>query len=256
MAQNLLWRIAIWPFSGRSRNGLHPNMKTTITSLLIFGLATASSVHATQVFSEDFESGSAPSEITGSGSVIGTQGYSAHGFGDSFFRNDTIPALSTEIDLAGLASHNSVTLSFDLAVINSWDGSSGGTVAPDQFNVTIDGTVFFAETFDNFSASDQSYAGTAIVSRENLFRDSGDNVTWVDSAYNLTLTVPHTSSSLDIAFFASGSGWQGTYDESFAIDNITVDATGGTGVPDGGGTLALLSVALLGMTRFLGRKNS
>jgi hypothetical protein len=34
----------------------------------------------------------------------------------------------------------------------------------------------------------------------------------------------HSSSTLSIEFFASGSGWQGSTDESWAIENLQVTA--------------------------------
>src|SRR5262249_49353682 len=48
-----------------------------------------------------------------------------------------------------------------------------------------------------------------------------------DSAYNVGLdsafsNIPHTSSSLTVEWFASGAGWQGGSDESWAIDNLEV----------------------------------
>jgi hypothetical protein len=50
---------------------------------------------------------------------------------------------------------------------------------------------------------------------------------YLDSAYNMGLepafnAIPHTSSSLTIEWYASGAGWQGSTDESWAIDNMEV----------------------------------
>ena len=56
-------------------------------------------------------------------------------------------------------------------------------------------------------------------------------------------SIPHTNSSLSIEIYASGSNWQGSVDESWAIDNFSV-----TVVPEPvksamifAGALALLS---------------
>jgi hypothetical protein len=51
--------------------------------------------------------------------------------------------------------------------------------------------------------------------------------TYEDSAYNMGLepslqSIPHSGSTLFIEFFASGAGWQGNTDESWAIDNVVV----------------------------------
>ena len=50
---------------------------------------------------------------------------------------------------------------------------------------------------------------------------------YVDSAYDLgwepaLQSIPHTASAVTIAWFASGDGWQGGSDESWAIDNVQI----------------------------------
>lgn len=47
-------------------------------------------------------------------------------------------------------------------------------------------------------------------------------------------SIAHTSSALTLEFFASGAGWQGGGDESWAIDNlkISINARAGTVVPE------------------------
>jgi hypothetical protein len=42
--------------------------------------------------------------------------------------------------------------------------------------------------------------------------------------------------NLDIYFYASGAGWQGGTDESFAIDNVQVSSTIGCNLTPGAGT--------------------
>lgn len=48
-----------------------------------------------------------------------------------------------------------------------------------------------------------------------------------DSGYDLgpepaLQAIPHAASALTIEWFASGDGWQGSHDESWAIDNVEV----------------------------------
>jgi hypothetical protein len=68
---------------------------------------------------------------------------------------------------------------------------------------------------------------------------------WADRAFNMSteslLTLAHTGSTLTIDFYASGDGWQGYYDESWAIENLKVEAVP---VPP---TLLLLAPGLLGL---------
>jgi hypothetical protein len=202
---------------------------------------------STTVFWTDFEAG-VPVEISGAGERATTEGYSAHGFGEWYFLNETTgnPAASTFLNLAGLPAHSFVQVAFDLAIIDSWDGSTpvGGTASPDFFNVRLDGVTVFSETFDNFLITDQTFTGTPIVYGESLARNGG----WPDSAYAISLLLPHTSSSLTLEWFASGGGWQGGIDESWAIDNIQVSLPRQpTGVPEGGSTLLLLGIATMGL---------
>jgi hypothetical protein len=175
---------------------------------------------AQTVFSTDFEAG-LPAEFSGAGAVTGTEGYSAFGFGDSYLRNATAgnPASPTVLSLGGLPSHTDVEISFDLAIIDSWDGSTDA-FAPDLLNVTVNGLSVFSDTFDNFAAGDQTYLGPATALRVLNLAQNGD---WPDSAYPISITLPHTGDSLDLEWFASGAGWQGGgLDESWAIDNLRV----------------------------------
>jgi hypothetical protein len=178
---------------------------------------------AALLFTTDFE-GPLPPEFGGAGGIEGTQGYSAHGFGRQFLRNDTSgdPAGATTLTLGGLAAHTSVTLTFSLAIVDSWDGNTdlGGTVPPDFLNVQADGVTVFSETFEQFDLTDQSYGGAPTTSGSDL----GFNAGWNDSAYEITLSFPHASSDLVLSWFASGAGWQAGLDESWAIDNLEVSA--------------------------------
>jgi hypothetical protein len=228
-------------------------------STLIVGMAMLATgpftVTATTVFSTDFEAG-VPAEFSGAGTRTATAGYSAHGFEDFYLRNATTgnPAASTVLTLAGLPVHTDIAITFDLAIIDSWDGSTplGGTVPPDFFNVRVDGNLVFSHTFDNFNLADQTYPDAPIVFGSNLAHTAG----FPDSAYGISLVLPHSSSNLSIEWFASGAGWQGGADESWAIDNIRVVVRGeGTPVPETGSALLLLGISTLALIGAQ-RKNS
>ena len=229
--------VGVRPASAkRSRGG-------TALAALALALAYASSTaEAATVLTSDFEGG-LPSEFSGAGVLTGTQGYSGYGFGATYLRNDTSgnPANPTTLSLSGLASHTGVEITFDLAIIDSWDGNVGG-VGPDFFNVKVDGASALSETFSTFNLGDQSYAGVPTVFGLNLAQSS-----WADAAYRITLSVPHTGGTLSLDWFASGSGWQAGADESWAIDNLKVDITGSSGVPDAGATFGLLAFGLAGV---------
>ncbi len=69
---------------------------------------------------------------------------------------------SQTLNLSGLTAGQTYTLTFDLYVLDSWDGSStnGG---PDYFRVKADNTVLMQDTFANFATSAQSFNSSAPV---------------------------------------------------------------------------------------------
>lgn len=206
-------------------------------------------------FKTGFEAEKKPDEIIG-GSIKETQGYSKLGFGDKFLINRTKKnkknknkAESTILTLNDLPSHTSIDLNFLLAIIDSWDGSGKIKIyEPDFFNVKVDGKSVFRETFSNFRSDDQSYKapeGGVLASPRKL----GFTKRWKDSAYDMSLeptlkNIAHTSDTLRVEWFASGKGWQGSRDESWAIDNVEV-VLNGTTVPEPS-TLSFLALGTLG----------
>lgn len=186
-------------------------MRALFLTIALFLGGTAHA--ATQVFFEDFSSGAAPAEFSGAGTVVSAQGYAGVGtFADNLLHNDT--STPTNLSLSGLASHNSITLKFDLAIIDSWDG--GGAFGPDLFNVNLDAVSILSTLMPNAVYP----AGVSLT--VDAIADLGFNATWFDRAFTVALTVAHTGSTADFSFFASGAGFQGSFDESWAIDNVEV----------------------------------
>ena len=183
-------------------------------------------------FSTDFNSGVPPqfSDIVTTESV---QGYSGIGTGNNvfsgdFLRNSSIPPLPTTLTLTGLPAHTSIDLHFLLAIIDSWDGTGSACCGIDSFTITIDGEPVFNEVFNNAAIGGvQSYIpppGVELARTVELgFRDidEHDQDSGYDMGKNPTFSkIPHTSNILTIEWFASGPGWQGDFDESWAIDNL------------------------------------
>lgn len=170
------------------------------------------------------------------GDIVSSEGY---GLGNFVWTDSTDV---TDIAIGGMGAHSLLTFSFDLAIIDSWDGSTtaGGLVPPDFFNVVLDGVTVFSETFDNFILADGSASAT--LSPTLGPAALGFNAAWNDSLYQLSFTILHSSPTLSIQMFASGGGFQGGMDESWAWDNFTIS----TSVPEPG-TLALLGIGLLGI---------
>lgn len=204
--------------------------------VLVAACAVASVANAQQVFYTDFESG-VPAEFSGAGAAEGTQGYASYGFGQQFLRNDTLGSPSI-LTLTNLPAHTAISIDLLLAAIDSWD-STNGSPSPDFFNISVDDVPVFQATFANTSGSN-SY-GPLLVDNANLgfsgYLDDAADLTAIAALTN----IPHTASSVVIKFYASGGGWQGSTDESWAIDNLSV-----TAVPaPGAAAMGLLGLAAL-----------
>ncbi|MFM9962945.1 MAG: Calx-beta domain-containing protein [Planctomycetaceae bacterium] len=207
-------------------------------------------------FATDFETG-VPAELSGTTTLSAVQGYAGLGtgpdvFSGSLLQNSTgaspvlspgsVPQVLTTLTLTNLPTHGSIDLDFLLAIINSWDGlvSPNPLLAPDFFNVRVDGVRVFRGNFDNLglTGANQGYvppAGVQLSTRP--FTDLGfpgpvpSSANTRDSAWNLGLdpvfqNIPHTASTLTIDFFADGAGFEGGTSESWGIDNLRVTLNG------------------------------
>ena len=189
--------------------------------------------------------------------IVVPGGYAVTGiFSGSMLHNQTIlsgaEATHTTLILSNLPAHDTIDINFALAIIDSWD-STDGDPTPDYFNVTVDGASIFQETYANASGS-VSYSdpdGTLVASGALGFT-AGDSFFNGDRAYNSALDsvflVPHTGSTLTIDWFASGAGWQGSFDESWGMDNLSVSVISTVPIPAsvwlfGSGLLGLVSIA-------------
>ncbi|MEL6104465.1 MAG: PEP-CTERM sorting domain-containing protein [Planctomycetota bacterium] len=214
------------------------------------------------VFQSDFESG-IPTNMSGTGVLTGTQGYSAFGFGNTFLRTEAGNGIGNGIELTldNLPSHTSVSIDFLLAVIDSWDGVGNTVHGPDGLSVAVDGVIVFSEVFENSNSGVQTYVsppGVTLARRESLgFAPTG--IFFADSAYDMSLDatfsdIAHTSSSLTINWFRhSGLQINGSssvpVDESWAIDNLSVTLGGVAAVPEPTSALLLLPLTAASMLR-------
>jgi hypothetical protein len=159
------------------------------------------------------------------------------------FGNSTV-----QLALAGLAAHSDLTISFDLYVIGSWDGNSGGAIGPDYWSFGVNGVPLLSTTFSLWWAPTQAYPDAAGVgdhpARTGAAEASNSlgypvNEWFGDSVYHLTYTIPHTSNAVGFDF--AGSNLQGLDDESWGLDNVEVGAIDATAVPEPG-SLALVAL--------------
>ena len=204
---------------------------------LLAGLAGASAANAApvNVFSTDFDSGLDPRISPDTATLTGVQGFAGLGpvgnqFGGNFLRSET--GHTVTLSLTGLPTHDTVTLSFLFAAIDSLDGT-GVFPSGDFFKIVFDGNTLFSESFANALPSQiQSYVpppGVELARHVDL-GFTGPGSFYTDSAYNFGADpafadFAHSSSSLTLEFFIFGPGNQGLDDESWAMDNLNVSVT-------------------------------
>jgi hypothetical protein len=227
-----------------------------LIAVLLACLVPAGAMAAT-VYFNDFDGGlTVAPGVSASLPVVtaieGVQGYSGLGspgnqFGGDFLRNTSTgnPASSTTLTLTGLPAHTSVNVNFLLGIIDSWDGYGVGW-GPDAFNVMVDGVSVFSQVFAIASGSMTYLPGPGV--QLSVGSNLGFGGSWTDNAYNMYeesafQNIGHTGSSLTISWFASGAGWQGGGDESWAIENVRVDLNNVPLPP----TVMLLGSGLLGL---------
>jgi hypothetical protein len=209
-------------------------------ALLFFAFAVQGAVleavRAQEVFSTNFETG-LPAQFSAPGSVIQpVQSWSGLGpperqFSGSFLRYTSLSILTTTLTLNNLPPHDTVDLRFLLAVIDSWDGV-------ELLEISIDGTEVFSHWFQLGSGDWSSYveAPGALLSSGTDLGFSGGVHCSHDRAYDLGvepvfLNIPHTSSSLVVTWTLdadpgpAAEQWQGGDDESWAIDEVSVEVS-------------------------------
>ncbi|MEY2613619.1 MAG: Bifunctional hemolysin/adenylate cyclase precursor, partial [Planctomycetota bacterium] len=170
--------------------------------------------------------------FSGTFALAGVQNYQGLGnTGNTFNASFLKSSNSATLTLNNLPDHDAIELDFLLAIIDSWDGGTS-----DYFNILIDGTTVFRESFSVFDSANQSYSpppGGRVSFGSNLGFSS-----WVDAAYDMSnetrlQRIPHSGSSLTIAWQANGPGWEAGDNESWAIDNLKVTLWGSQfAVPD------------------------
>ena len=146
-------------------------------------------------------------------------GASANGFG-----NGTV-----SYSLASITPHDTVTVAFDLYIIQSWDGSGANGGGEDRWQFNADGTTILNTTFANYtSGNTQGYGGPGLTSGAyapktgayqigHLGFGSGD---FGDTTYRLTFTFAHTASALNLNFISLQN--QAPPDEGWGLDNVTI----------------------------------
>jgi hypothetical protein len=160
--------------------------------------------------------------MSGAGTVVSSESLPAP-FSGNLLLNSTAPPVATVFTLMNLPTHTSVDIEFDFVFIDSWDSLIAPPNGADFFNVSIDGATALQITCNNANGTD-CYSGTQIGTTMDYFNQSFPEVAF-DLSSEPSLSLLHSASTLTVQLFASGDGWQGGFDEAWAVDNfsITVD---------------------------------
>ncbi|MCK6485084.1 MAG: PKD domain-containing protein [Phycisphaerae bacterium] len=130
------------------------------------------------------------------------------------------------LTLPGLPSHEQVVVTFDLYIINTWDGNLTGS-GPDQWQINVgpSNTVLLHTTFSGYAAQafPDAFPGgdnlprTGAAENDTLGYGSGASG---DAVYQLEFTIDHTSPTLVLNFM--GINLQAFPDETWGLDNVRV----------------------------------
>ena len=169
----------------------------------------------TTVYTNTFENGVAGAAFSGAGTVLSTFGLSAFGFGAQHLKNDGTTA--SVLTLGGLASHSTMSLTFDLAMWDSIDFDN------DIFQIKADGVNLFNGAFGNYVTPSGQCEGPGTVLTPPFTDFNIPNYGYNfnhDCARHVTYSFAHSSSSAVFSWQYPNS--QTAPDESFGIDNILV----------------------------------
>jgi hypothetical protein len=139
-------------------------------------------------------------------------------------------AETVSLSLSDLPSHAEVTVSFDLLVIQSWDGNFR-KYGPDVFDLSVvEGPTLLHTTFaspdtDLLQAYPDPFPGGRFAGGTGASMvDALGYPFWGDSVYHLTFTFPHSSSTVRFDFSASLT--EDVRDESWGVDDVEVSVDG------------------------------
>ncbi len=190
--------------------------------ILIAAAAVASAQSLTTVYSHNFQTAVGPewSSNLRSTTPVGQRTFLGRFSGEA-----------VALNLGPLPEHCSVTVSFELFVIGSWEGSVGHNAGADLFDVNASTpgdccpvANLLHATFANCECRFQSYPETyPDVHLPGLTGAAEVNTLGYnpDSVYDLSFTFFHDQPYLRLSF-AGSPNLQGVLDESWGIDNIVV----------------------------------
>jgi hypothetical protein len=143
--------------------------------------------------------------------------------------NRTRVEQTIRLALEKLPPHKSVTASFDLYILSSWDGNNPH-YGPDRWSLAVDdGPTLLKATFSNnpktgaYDLSNQDYPR-----KNSKFQTGAAAVNTLgarffgDSTYKLSYTFDHADDGLVLTFHSDLFEGKGTDDEAWGLDNVKV----------------------------------
>ncbi len=207
------------------------------------------------VYSNDFSTSAGPEWSNNSIAVSNGEHFlatNANGFG-----NGTV-----SLTLFSLAPHSSITINFDLYIIQSWDGNGPNGGGVDNWALRADMVNRVFTNFANFTGGNtQAYPAnvaplgpgannpprTGAFDNGHLGFGTGD---FGDATYRFSLTFPHSNSIVGFDFISFQNQPPG--DEGWGLDNVSVSITP---VPEPS-SMALAFVGALGVRTVIRRRKS
>lgn len=213
--------------------------------IFFFSIAIGSASGASTVYFNDFQGSVGPEWTSIGESYIHTEG--TPNDPDRKFLGQFGEDL-VSLALSGLPGHPQVRVSFDLFMIQSWDGNNYWDGPDFWFLTAPPTTTMLLTTFSNvhLTGYGQSYPGnffsfhpqqTGAVEVNSLGYPD-----WGDSVYGLTFSFNHSSS--DLVLNLGATNLEGMWNESWGIDNINVEVVP---IP---GAVWFLGSGLVGLLEF------
>jgi len=132
----------------------------------------------------------------------------------------------------GGGAHYVVTVTWDLYILDSWDGNDAGGWGEDRFSLFAQNVPIFSETFANQPGVTQTFAGVPAVGPVPLAWNRYNDSIYRDISANFAYE------SGDITLRWMDHGLQSLDDESWGLDNVRVTYS----VVPGPGSVAIAGV--------------
>jgi hypothetical protein len=145
--------------------------------------------------------------------------------------NRTRVEQTIDLKLDKLPAHKSITVSFDLYILSSWDGNNPH-YGPDRWSLAVErGPTLLKTTFSNNpKTGDYDLSNQDFPKKNSKFQTKAAAVNTLgsqffgDSIYKLSYTFDHSDKELVLHFSSDLFEGKGTDDEGWGLDNVKVVA--------------------------------